>query len=369
MTFDNIANSRFLTRALVLLGLWPVITVHGSWLQRNYRFYQLFLQITFTFSFTFLMLLEVICSESLDHATEVLKFLLTEMALVFKILNTWYYARKAAAFLHEWETGEMFVLRSNAEKNMWAKKQSTFRKIMLGYIYWSISSAVCALLSCLFINDQALPFPYWTPNHWLEDYYWLMYFYELLTMPFTCLCNIEIDVFQCYLLLHLALCLRVVGMRLERLANAGDENAITREFLKTIKMHRRINDMARNCEQIISLPVTIQIMLSALIICFIIYRMQSVHFSDNPTEYLAMFQYVVAMSMQIFLPCYYANELTVQSQNLSKSLYNADWTGMSAYNRRLMLLYMQYLKLPLTMNNAYSLLALLLNVSDDKDKK
>ncbi|XP_039957574.1 odorant receptor 94a-like [Bactrocera tryoni] len=89
------------------------------------------------------------------------------------------------------------------------------------------------------------------------------------------------------------------------------------------------------------------------------------------------------MALEIFLPCYYANEIIVESENLSNHLYNCDWTKMSLYNRRQIFLYMEHLKQPIalyaggyfqiglpvfskTMNNAYSLLALLANVNEEE---
>ncbi|XP_054740316.1 odorant receptor 94a-like [Anastrepha obliqua] len=382
MSFDTIANSRLLSRALTLLGLWPVAMDTGSCLQRYYRYYQLFLHITLTFTLTLLMWLDVIFSENLDHATQVLKFLLTEMGLVVKIFNIWYYARMASEFLREWETSELFVLQTCAERAMWQRAQRAFHKVVIVYVFCSFNTAICALIAVPFMNTRELPFPFWLPRKWREDYYWAMYSYEFIAMPFTCLCNIKTDLFQCYFLLHLTLCLRVIGMRLERLSNAVASESVTEEFVKIIKIHQRVDEMAKCCERIVSLPVLMQIMLSSFIICFIIYRLQNVRFSDNPAEFFSMLQYVVAMSLQIFLPCYYANELTVESQNLSHHLYNCDWTGMSVYNRRMIFVYMEYLKQPLvlhagnffeiglpifskTMNNAYSLLALLLNVSDE----
>lgn len=62
-----------------------------------------------------------------------------------------------------------------------------------------------------------------------------------------------------------------------------------------------------------------------------------------------MLQYVLIVSLQMFLPCYYANELTVESEKLGIHLYSCDWTGMSAANRHLIFLYMESLKKPLVL--------------------
>ncbi|XP_036218492.2 odorant receptor 94a [Bactrocera oleae] len=380
MAFDKMANFHTLKRLLIALGLWH--EGNGSRFERHYRYYQLFVHTTITFTFTLLLVLEVMYSESLNHAIDVLKFMLCEVAVVFKVLNAWYYARKISELVNEWESSEIFALRTSAEEQMWQKTQINFHKLTMIYICTGFNSAICALLSVLLMGAYELPYALWTPYDWSDTYFWPMYCYEFIAMPFTCLCNITIDLFQAYLLLHLTLCFRVISMRLE---SAGTENAITNEFLNNIKMHQRVKEMAFSCEQVISLSMLTQIMLTFLIICFIIYNLQSVHFSENPVHFLAMFQFALVVSLQMFLPCYYGNELTIESEKLGIHLYSCDWTAMSAVNRRLIFFYMESLKKPLVlcagkffeigipifskaMNNTYSVLTLLMNVNDDQQR-
>lgn len=234
------ANFRTLTRLLIILGLWH--GGNGSWFERHYRYYQLFLHTTLTFTFTLLMCLEVIYSESLNYAIDVLKYMLCEMALVFKVLNAWYYARKISELMNEWQVSEIFALRTSDEKQMWQKTQKNFHKLTMTYICTGFNSAMCALIGVLLMGASELPYALWMPKNWRETYFWGMYCYEFLAMPFTCVCNITIDLFQAYLLLHLTLCYRVISMRLERLDNAGTDEAITKEFLNNIKMQQRVKE-------------------------------------------------------------------------------------------------------------------------------
>lgn len=70
-------------------------------------------------------------------------------------------------------------------------------------------------------------------------------------------------------------------------------------------------------------------------------------FIEHPMSLLSAVMYLLCMSIQIFMPCYFANNLTAESQNLSSHLYNCNWVDLSVYNRRQIFLYMEYLKLPL----------------------
>lgn len=63
------------------------------------------------------------------------------------------------------------------------------------------------------------------------------------------------------------------------------------------------------------------------------------------------------MLAQIFMLCYFANEVSLRSAELSYSLYSSEWTRCSQTNRRMMLLMMAQFDVPIrikTINRCYS---------------
>ncbi|KAM8707068.1 hypothetical protein ACLKA7_011211 [Drosophila subpalustris] len=85
------------------------------------------------------------------------------------------------------------------------------------------------------------------------------------------------------------------------------------------------------------------------------------------------------MIVQIFLPCYYGNQLTVHANQLTNSVFNTSWLEYSAKTRKELIYYMEFLKRPVkvragiffeiglpifmtTINNAYTFFALLLHL-------
>lgn len=104
--------------------------------------------------------------------------------------------------------------------------------------------------------------------------------------------------------------------------------------------------MSRTCEAILSYPILFQILLSALVLCFSLYCLQNINALADPLNFLSTVMYAVVMTLQIYMFCHYANKLTTESAALLNSLYNSNWFEMSLYNRRLILLYMQYLQHP-----------------------
>lgn len=156
--------------------------------------------------------------------------------------------------------------------------------------------------------------------------------------------------------------------------------------------------MAKNCETIVSFPILVQTSLSALVICFTGYKVRSVSFLlqksripiinlfqmsilVTPGAYLQYVDYALIMALQIYLPCYYGNEITINSSNLNNTLYHSNWIDFDIKTKKTMCIYMEFLKRPVVlkagnffyiglrvftrvMNNSYSLFALMSNMSD-----
>lgn len=70
----------------------------------------------------------------------------------------------------------------------------------------------------------------------------------------------------------------------------------------------------------------------------------------NPSESIAEFVFyvgfVMTMLTQIFLPCYFGNEILLKSEQLFKSLYSSNWASGSRRFRLAVLLYMELIQRP-----------------------
>ncbi|XP_030385682.1 putative odorant receptor 71a [Scaptodrosophila lebanonensis] len=382
MSFDNIQASRILLRILSACGLWPEDTISRRWFSEYSHCYRYVLHFLLTFVYTSLMWVEVLLSTDFAHTIDVLFITLTETALCVKIYNNWRYAHKVQELLTEWSSSQQFELRSSDECKMWQREQRKFGLIIKGYIGCSEGVVPCLFLSVLVNFPNELPVWIWTPFDWHQPrMFWLVYAYTLLSLSFTCISNISLDMLNCYMMLHLSLCLRLLGLRLEKLQPA-DELHLREQFVENVSLHRRIKSQAQLVENYISNTTTIQILLSSIILCLSIYRMQLLNILEYPGIVAAMLQYCVSMTLQIYVPSFYGNEITYYSNQLTKAAYFSQWPPMSSKMRHLICVFMTYLNRPLklraggffdiglplftkTMNQAYSLLALLLNLNNN----
>lgn len=96
---------------------------------------------------------------------------------------------------------------------------------------------------------------------------------------------------------------------------------------------------------------------------------------DNLTFFLKVLVYSVAMTLQVFIPCYYGNQISLNSEKLSTILFHSGWIEKSSNHKRSVMIMMENARKPIRvtamgfesinigtftniLNSAYSLYAL-----------
>lgn len=66
-----------------------------------------------------------------------------------------------------------------------------------------------------------------------------------------------------------------------------------------------------------------------------------------------MLQFVSVMILQIFLPCYYGNQITYCANQLTNEVYHINWLQCQPSSRKLLYAYMEHLKPPIRIQAGY----------------
>ncbi|XP_039230328.1 putative odorant receptor 71a isoform X1 [Drosophila yakuba] len=273
MDYDRIRPVRYLTGILKWWRLWPrkESVSRPNW--TNWQGYAL--HVPFTWLFVVLLWVEAIRSRDIQHTADVLLICLTTTALGGKMINNWKYAHVAQCILTEWSTCDLFELRSQQEVDMWRFEHRRFSRVFMFYCLCSAGVIPFIVIQPLFDIPNQLPFWMWTPFDWRQPaLFWYPFIYQAITIPVTCMCNITMDAVNWYMMLHLSLCLRMLGQRLGKLQH--DDRDLRETFLELVQLHRRLKQQALGIECFISKSTFTQILVSSLIICFTIYSMQMV---------------------------------------------------------------------------------------------
>ncbi|XP_053954850.1 odorant receptor 94a-like [Anastrepha ludens] len=378
--------ARTLMRLLQGMGLWPIGKPHSrddSQHPRRRRslahYYGYLLHLPLTFTYNTLMWIEALTRW--ERADDILYISITELGMMALAVNFWRVEHAAWHFMHEISYGSSYALRNEEERECWRQQQWLFERIAICYIGGGVGVLLTAFGATLLVNGYNLPYDYWLPFEWHNAHnYWYAYGYELVAMSLTCISNVTMDMMLCYYLFHVALLYKLIGIRLMALQHLREPFAVA-QLIAIIELHKKVKRLTSQCESLVSFPIMVQILLSALILCLSAYRLQNMQISENPGQFLAMLQFASVLTLQIFLPCYFANEITINSDALTTCIYSSNWEEFSPATRKQMNLFMELLKQPArikagnffivglpiftkTMNNAYSLLALLLNMSE-----
>ncbi|XP_067626204.1 odorant receptor 94a-like [Eurosta solidaginis] len=386
MQFDNIYGARLVIRILRFVGLWHLNDSTKS----LYIAYSYILHLTISFPHTTMMWVDVVQISSLEKFSYVMYMALTQLGMLAKVANVWLNSKLLMNFFDVLANAEMLSLHSDAERKLWSNAHRYFRRVVLAYVSMSLMALSIAFLSVLLKDEYELPFPYAPPFDWHNERgYWLAYGYELLAMPVTCLSNCGIDMIQCYMFLHLSLCYKMIAGRLKEMGKLKRQLSLPNQFSETrlledlaavMKLHERTKRRFKDCESFVSFSILIQIMFSSFVLCFSAYRLQKIRFLENPTQFSVLILAVMVMTLQIFLPCYFGNEIILSSGALNSAIYKADWIQCSPKIRKYLIIYMEMLQMPVkiraggffeiglpvfvkTINNTYSLMALLLNMN------
>ncbi|XP_075144772.1 odorant receptor 94a-like [Haematobia irritans] len=384
---ERIYAAEILLKIMKVIGLWQWSPSNGQ-LDSNmvkcgqlWQYIQRFvLHMPFTFIFIGLMWIEVLRASDIDQMGDVLYMSLTEAALIVKILNIWQHSVKASNFICILNESPQFALHSLEEVEYWKRAQRQFRYVIYMYASGSFLTVVSAFLGVLVIDEPQMAFAYWVPFEWRSGgrNYWMAYFYNFAAMACTATSNVCLDMMGCYFLFHTSLLYKILSFRLQKFKGVKSED-VQHEFRSIFQMHKAIRRMTKECEILTSKYVLAQIILSALILCFCCYRIQKMDIAENIGQFFSMLQFLCVMILEIFLPCYFGNEITVNSSQLTMDLYHIEWLNFSISNRKLMVLFKEFLKRPdqvkiggyfqvglpiftKVINNAYSVFALLMNV-------
>ncbi|XP_030081665.1 odorant receptor 94b [Drosophila hydei] len=375
---DRIVAIRKVAAVNRWLGIWKWRNEDKDWHIMK-RIYPFVLHLPLTFTYAALMWIEVFRSEDVAQAGNVLYMALTILVMLIKILNIWYRRQEAAQFIDELDRHEMYKLLRSDEIVFWQREQKTFQRIFYTYIGGTSVVGLTGYLSVLYQDTYELPFSYYVPFEWQNPQrYFYAWSYNVLAMTLSCLSNCLLDTMGCYFMFHIGLLYRLLNRRLLALRETSEVKAIP-ELRHIFQLHRRLRTLTKQCEILVSPYVVSQFVLSALIICFSFYRLVQMG-KSNPGVFATTLQFVGVMIVQIFLPCYYGNELTFSAHQLTNSVFNTNWLEYSVATRKILNCYMEFLKRPVklragmffeiglpifmkTINNAYSFLALLINLS------
>ncbi|XP_072767831.1 putative odorant receptor 71a isoform X2 [Anoplolepis gracilipes] len=205
-------------------------------------------------------------------------------------------------------------------------------------------AAICATVAQFytFFKTRTLPVYNWAPFDLSSIYVFLP------VLIFQCICA------QFKILCHRAHILPTLLTEAEK-NSKSDEDLVAREkaiIRDLIYHHIYIYKFAHTVNAAFTMMIFVQFSLISLVLCMSVYKLSTMT-SLFTLDFAYLFSYLCSMLMQIFLYCWYGNEVTLKSIDVSTAIYEMDWTTLRDRVMKDLVIIMMRAGKPLKMSSGY----------------
>ncbi|KAJ3663388.1 hypothetical protein Zmor_007663 [Zophobas morio] len=328
-TFDWKSAIHLNLIVLKSVGLWP--KGNGLYKRDIYLVYALSLAIFLVGGFNLSQLIniyfiytdfEILTSTILLTTTNVLALMkmylfLKNVRKIKKLLNTLNTCEFRPKTLKEFELVKPSLTR-------WKKIYIWYNTIVIfNLLMWSIAPILGGL------DQHRLPFEAWFPfdTQALPNYA-AAYIYQIVCMWPMSLCNINLDCIIMALMMFLyvqcdLLCHSLRSLKWDKF----DE-----ELVECIKRHKLILGFVKTSNDFFNWIILGQFATSTSVIALIMFQLTLV--SPVSGEGLSHIFYIHGITTQIFLYCWFGNELEIKSSRIPYAVYESDWICQSLSVKR-----------------------------------
>ncbi|XP_021709039.1 odorant receptor 94a [Aedes aegypti] len=379
------SQGELISSVRVILWIYRIIGLSRENNQSvRYRIYRWVLNIPFLFAYLFAMIISALHEENSEILwKDTIFIILTEASMFVKVVTT--YCRFQDTFqLLQTSVSEEFSPRCPCEQERHRRVLRHLNGALMGYLTVSVITA-CSTAIHIFEGMHKLPTFSWFfgvpygPDHGFN--YLLIASYQVSGMVMHCALNVSGDIQITYLLAIAGIQLDFLKRRFEDLKEDYLVHLQRRNLIHHNRHMQLVEQFVQDIERVYSPATFTQFCVSAITICATAFRI-----SSNAGVAIGMMMYLLSMTVEIYLPCYYGNEITRKSQRLTNALYSCEWYRFDSETRRTVKMLMIRTNKPMmlkagrffqysldtfgtTLNSAYSLFAVLQNTLVDSGKQ
>ncbi|XP_032676946.1 odorant receptor 94b-like isoform X2 [Odontomachus brunneus] len=292
-------------------------------------------------SFVFYGLVDIFLSANLQEFVDKFYLFLSVFGVSIKLIHL-FIRRRRIIGLDEMLLKENCVPRDADEASIRQKFERNARQVTIAC---EILNESCALMATfaqfyLFLKTHTLPVYNWAPFDLSSMIVFVpMLIYQSVTL---CLCanssvahetlisGLMIQICaQFEILCHRAHMLPILLMEAEK-NSQSEQDLKARERLiirDLIEHHLYVYKLAHTVNAVFTLIMFIQFSMISLVLCLSIYKISNMT-TLLTLDFAYVFSYLGSMLMQIFLYCWYGNEVTLKSVEVCNAVYGMNWTTL-----------------------------------------
>ncbi|XP_053980819.1 uncharacterized protein LOC128877504 [Hylaeus volcanicus] len=226
------------------------------------------------------------------------------------------------------------------------------KRIGLFTIYYTILvelTVLCMILTSLFTNfrNRKLTYRAWLPfNYTDQNLYYVAYTHQLVSLVAVSLMNVACDVIVIGLYVHASSQQEILKHRLKEFTQKT-----VPDFGKLVNFHNFLYKYISTIQETFKVMIGVQFLSSTLVVCFILYQLAN----TPPTsfKFLEFAMYMICMTTQIFIYCWYGNQLKLKSVEIVDTISQLDWVPFANTAKKNLLMIMRRTMKPINLTTAY----------------
>nr|QHR83165.1 odorant receptor 51 [Ceracris nigricornis] len=203
--------------------------------------------------------------------------------------------------------------------------------------------------------ERELPATAWYSSHDTESpLYELLCVLQFFSMQYSFFAAICLDLFFVSIIIHIAAQLQVLGVKLRSIGKLSDRRSATStnshilcqevevgfyderglwmELCSCIQQHHSIIELVKEVESLLNIIILLQFLGATVVICVTLF--QSSTNTSNVMTLVKLQAYLMVIIYEIFIYCWYADDILYQSSQLAVSAYGCGWLEAPARLRR-----------------------------------
>ncbi|CRL02772.1 CLUMA_CG016011, isoform A [Clunio marinus] len=203
-------------------------------------------------------------------------------------------------------------------------------KVYLAFLF----SGILTLTSGAFVPviNNKVPYKFWFPfdtnKETSEVGFWIASYILVLHSFPTGILDISLCMLPVIFMAFAIGLLRELSERLKKIKTIE-------ELVQCVTIHQEIKLFIKDIHGNFAETIFFQGIMSSLTLCTGVFTMSV---TENLTQLIRIITFLIPMLLEIFLPCYFGNELSIASSTLTTSIFQSNWIdGDMTFKRALMI--------------------------------
>ncbi|CAH1114513.1 unnamed protein product [Psylliodes chrysocephalus] len=117
-----------------------------------------------------------------------------------------------------------------------------------------------------------------------------------------------------------------------------NEEAMIKNIIKCVHNHQEILKFTKEIESLFTVATFGQFSISVLILCTTLFKLASLE--KNNLEFFSLVLYIFVITSEVFIFCYFGNEVITKHNELTNSAYHSEWRNCSKTFRKNLIFFM-----------------------------